>query len=64
MHLSEQIERFELLLTTKTPWKNHSHSRKYMKSIQHRAWRRWGKKNLSEDSLIKPMFNRYYGWEY
>lgn len=66
MNLAEKIEHLEY--TAKEVfnipvWKQLSHSRKWLKKMQHKAWRRWSKKNLNEDSN-NPMYNRYSGWEY
>lgn len=66
MKLAEKIEHFEYwcrLGTKDCPWKVKSHSRRWMKHQQHRAWRRWSKQNLHEEAN-QPMYNRYCGWEY
>lgn len=69
MKLAEKIEHLEHWFNRipgeepYKPWRLLSHSRKWMKKMQHRAWRRWSKNNLSEDSN-NPMYNRYQGWEY
>ena len=65
MKLAEKIEHLEHWMFTEEnkPWRLLSHSRKWMKKMQHRAWRRWSKNNLNEDSN-NPMYNRYKGWEY
>lgn len=64
MKLAEKIEHLEHWFTKENkPWRLLSHSRKWMKKMQHRTWRRWSKNNLNEDSN-NPMYNRYKGWEY
>ena len=67
MKLAEKIEHLEHWIFPKEndykPWRLSSHSRKWMKKMQHRAWRRWSKDNLNEDSN-NPMYTRYQVWEY
>lgn len=55
MKLAEQLEKGTLKkLIVKN--KGTKRFRKIMKKLQHRAWRRY---NLE----MKPMYNRYSGWE-
>lgn len=62
MKLAEQINHWECELSEKS-WQNLSHSRKQQKRMQHKAWRRYSKRSLEEDS-VNPTYNRYAGWEY
>lgn len=63
MKLAEQIEHLEKFFDYGKPWKNASKSRKWMKKLQHRTWRRWSKQN-KDDENGNPKHNRYCGWEW